>query len=158
MSAFSRLAAQWPGPDAELRVLAASGQLGLGIPKKAFQAGVARNPHVIAADMGSIDPGPVYLGSGQMAASPMMAKRDLGLVLKAARDLNVPLLIGSAGTAGGAPHLVEVENLLRQVAGELGLSFKLATITADVPQALVRSAAADGHLASIGPIKAHIDD
>ena len=156
MSAFARLAANWSGPDKELRVLAASGQLGLGIPEKAFQAGVARKPHVIAADMGSIDPGPVYLGSGQMAASPMMAKRDLALVLEAARGLDVPLLIGSAGTAGGEPQLAAVEELLREVAGELGLSFRLVTINADVPATMVQSAA-DGQLIPIGPIDADID-
>lgn len=158
MSAFARLAAEWPGPDAELRVLAASGQLGLGIPEKAFQAGVARHPHVIAADMGSIDPGPVYLGAGTMAASPVMAKRDLGLVLKAARDLDAPLLIGSAGTAGGESHIRAVETLLREVAGGLGLSFRLATIGADVSAPMVQSAAADGRLTSIGPIDADVDN
>ena len=125
MSAFARLAESWPGPEAPLRVLAASGQLGLGIPLRAFEAGVARRPHVIAADMGSVDPGPVYLGSGRMAASEKMARRDLTLVLKAARDLDVPLLIGSAGTAGAGPHLAAVERLLREVAAELGAGFAL---------------------------------
>ena len=157
MSAFARLAARWPGKDAPLRVLAASGQLGLGIPQKAFEVGVARKPHVIAADMGSIDPGPVYLGSGEMAASVSMARRDLALVLKAARDLDVPLLIGSAGTAGAASQLAKVETLVREVADELGLSFRLATIGADVPRALVEKAEAEGRLAPIGPIEADID-
>ncbi|MCK0100688.1 acyclic terpene utilization AtuA family protein [Pseudohalocynthiibacter sp. F2068] len=157
MSAFARLAARWPGPDAPLRVLAASGQLGLGIPQMAFQAGVARKPHVIAADMGSIDPGPVYLGSGKMAASPSMARRDLALVLRAARELDVPLLIGSAGTAGGASHLATVESLLRSVAAELGLNFCLATIGADVPQSMVQAAEKEGRLTPIGPMEPDID-
>lgn len=157
MSAFARLAADWPGSDAPLRVLAASGQLGLGIPKEAFEAGIARAPHVIAADMGSIDPGPFYLGSGKMAASPSMVRRDLGLVLKAARKLDVPLLIGSAGTAGAAPHLAMVEALLREVADDLGLRFRLATIAADVPRDMVHNAADGDRLSSIGPIVANID-
>lgn len=157
MSAFARLAARWPGPEAPLRVLAASGQLGLGIPQKAFEAGVARKPHVIAADMGSIDPGPVYLGSGEMAATPSMVRRDLAFVLKAARDLDAPLLIGSAGTAGGASHLATVEKLLCDVAVELGLSFRLATIGADVPAPIVQAAETEGRLTPIGPIKADID-
>lgn len=156
MSAFARLAESWPGPEAPLRVLAASGQLGLGIPLRAFEEGVARRPHVIAADMGSVDPGPVYLGSGRMAASEMMARRDLTLVLKAARDLDAPLLIGSAGTAGAGPHLAAVERLLREVAAELGLSFRLATIAADVPHDLVEAAAAVGRLSPIGPMETDI--
>lgn len=157
MSAFFRLAADWPGVDAPLRVLAASGQLGLGIPKAAFAAGIARAPHVIAADMGSIDPGPNYLGTGTMAASPAMVRRDLAMILQAARDLDVPLLIGSAGTAGAAPHLAAVEALLREVAAGLGLRFRLATIAADVPPDMVQAAARDGRLSPIGPITAQIE-
>ena len=156
MSAFSRLAADWPGTDAPLRVLAASGQLGLGIPKAAFDAGIARAPHVIAADMGSIDPGPHYLGSGKMAAAPSMVRRDLAMVLRAARDLDVPLLIGSSGTAGAAPHLAEVAALLRSVAAELGLAFRLATIAADMPRDMVQAAEHANLLAPIGPITAQI--
>ena len=52
--------------------------------------------------MGSIDPGPHYLGSGTMAAPAAMVRRDLELVLLAARRLDIPLVIGSAGTAGAA--------------------------------------------------------
>lgn len=157
MSAFARLAARWPGPDAPLRVLSASGQLGLGLPQQAFEAGVAHRPHVIAADMGSIDPGPTYLGSGKMAASSSMVRRDLALVLGAARALDVPLLIGSAGTSGGAAHLALVESLLREVADDLGLVFRLATIAADVPHALVHAGQEAGELTPIGPIEADID-
>ena len=157
MSAFARLSARWPGPEAPLRVLAASGQLGLGIPQQAFAAGVARAPHVIAADMGSIDPGPAYLGSGRMAASDMMARRDLALVLQAARDLDAPLLIGSAGTAGGSEHLSAVEALIRSVASELGLDFRLATILADVPKDMVHAAEQAGNLSPIGPIEPDIE-
>ena len=51
------------------RVIGASGQLGYGIPTPAFQAGLARQPHLIGCDMGSIDPGPYYLGSGELATA-----------------------------------------------------------------------------------------
>ena len=77
MSAAGRLRASGLGPGREIRVLAASGQLGNGIPERAFRAGLARNPHVICCDMGSIDPGPAYLGSGAMATSPEITRRDL---------------------------------------------------------------------------------
>jgi hypothetical protein len=124
----------------ELRVLAASGQLGYGIPEAAFAAGVAREPHVIGADMGSIDPGPAYLGSGRMATSPEMTRRDLGMVLTAARGLGVPLLLGSAGTAGARPHLDATLEIVRDIAREKGLRFRLASIAADIPKTLVRDA------------------
>ena len=59
----------------------ASGQLGYGIPTPAFSAGLEREPHLIGCDMGSIDIGPYYLGSGEMATAPASTKRDLKKVL-----------------------------------------------------------------------------
>ena len=41
-----------------LRVLSASGQLGYGIVEASLERGLARQPHFIGCDMGSIDPGP----------------------------------------------------------------------------------------------------
>ncbi|MBL8381736.1 MAG: acyclic terpene utilization AtuA family protein [Burkholderiales bacterium] len=123
-----------------LRVLSASGQLGFGIPAAAFAAGVARAPDLIGADMGSIDPGPAYLGSGRMAAAPEMARRDLELVLLAARRLGVPLLIGSAGTAGARPHLDATLDMVRAIARAHGLRFRLASIAADMPRDIVPGA------------------
>jgi len=152
VSAFLRLRDGWPGPDAPLRVLAASGQLGLGIPGPAFREGLSRRPHVVAADMGSADPGPAYLGSGSMAAPEALVRRDLALMLEAARAADVPLLIGSAGTAGAAPHLDATAAILREVAAERGLSFRLATIRADLPEALLLRALEQGRLSAIGPI------
>ena len=68
MNASARLLqSHRPGGEA-LRVLSASGQLGYGIPEDALRRGMARAPHVIGCDMGSIDPGPYYLGAGVMAA------------------------------------------------------------------------------------------
>src|ERR1700734_273975 len=87
-----------------MRFLGASGQLGYGIPTPAFNAGLARKPDLIGCDMGSIDIGPTYLGKGEMATSPEATRRDLRKVLHGARDLDVPLVIGSAGSAGGGPH------------------------------------------------------
>ncbi len=153
MSAFARLRASHPGPAAPLRVLAASGQLGFGIPERALQEGIARAPHVIAADMGSLDPGPAYLGSGRMAASPALVRRDMRLILEGARACDAPLLIGSAGTAGAAPHVAATEALLREVARALGLSLRLATIAADIAPDMIRSS----RLTPLGPINADVE-
>lgn len=135
-----------------LRVLAASGQLGYGIPEDSLARGMARRPHVIGADMGSIDPGPYYLGSGRMAAPEAMVRRDLALLLRAALEAGVPLVIGSAGTAGAQPQLAATAALLRSIAGEHGLSFRLATVHSDVPAKLVLQARREGRLLPIGPM------
>jgi hypothetical protein len=129
-----------------LRVLSASGQLGYGIVEASLERGLARAPHFIGCDMGSIDPGPYYLGSGEMAAPEDMVRRDLGLVLGAARRHGIPLLIGSAGTAGARPHLEATLNMVREVAQAQGLSLRLALIESDVAPEVLTRALAEGRL------------
>ncbi len=154
MSATARLLAQGLGPGRPLRVLAASGQLGYGVPEAALKAGIARAPHFIGCDMGSIDVGPYYLGAGKLATTEVVTKRDLRLVLKAAVGLGVPLLIGTAGTAGAAPHLARTRAFIHEIAEEEGLSFRMATIHADMPRALLREMAAAGRTRPLGRIAA----
>ena len=42
----------------EIRLLSTSAILGYGFPEASLQAGMARAPHVIGVDGGSVDPGP----------------------------------------------------------------------------------------------------
>ena len=118
-----------------IRVLGASGQLGYGVPTPAFTAGLDRKPHVIGCDMGSIDPGPYYLGSGELATAPAATRRDLRKVLLGALKLNIPLIIGSAGAAGAKPHLEQTLAVVRQIAREEGLHFRLGILRADIDRA-----------------------
>ena len=131
-------------------VLSASGQLGFGIPADSFERGLARAPHFIGCDMGSIDPGPFYLGSGRMAAPAATVERDLEMVVCGARKLDVPLIIGSAGTAGAAPHLAATVEVVRRIAVRNNLRFRLATIASDLAVDLVLDAARQGRLHPIG--------
>ena len=164
MSAFEKLRERHAArpPEQPLVAMSASGQLGYGIPEPAFEAGVARGPDFIGCDMGSVDPGPYYLGAGQMASSPRVTERDLRMVLKAARSLEVPLLLGSAGTAGAAPHLEATLALVRDIAREEGLHFRLAAISADMPRPAVKQALEEGRVRPLGAIAplsaADVDD
>ena len=135
-----------------LRVMAASGQLGYGIPDEAFNAGLARKPHVIGADMGSIDPGPYYLGAGKMAQSDTMVRVDLAKCIRGARSLGVPLMIGTAGSAGAAPHLEQTLAMVRDIAREQKLHFRLASITADIPRDAVKQAIRAKRVVPLGEI------
>ena len=157
MSAFKRLRQSWSGTDHELRVLSASGQLGFGIPQESFVRGLKRKPHVIAADMGSVDPGPVYLGSGKIAAPEALVRSDLRLVLRAALALDVPLLIGSAGTAGANAHLDRVLDILREIAREDALSFQLGVLRSEVSKGDVGAALTGGRLRPIGALDLDAD-
>jgi hypothetical protein len=160
VSAVARLREKFAGGPGTrpLHALAASGQLGYGIPEPALKAGLERKPDFIGCDMGSIDPGPHYLGSGQIATSEAVTRRDLGLVLRGARALDVPLLIGSAGCAGAQPHLETTLALLRRIAQDEGMHFRLAVIAADIPKDLVKSAHAADRLMPIGELPAPNDE
>ncbi len=157
MTAVDRLFANPPHATDELRILAASGQLGYGIPAEALAQGLKRNPHLIGCDMGSVDPGPYYLGSGKMATSEAITIRDLTLVLKAARNLDIPLIIGTAGTAGAEAHLQTTLELIRTIARNERLDMKLAIIHADIPRALIKEMLHAGRIHTLGPIPL-IDD
>jgi hypothetical protein len=150
VSAIDRLRREFAAARRPLRALAASGQLGYGVLEPALNAGLARRPDFIGADMGSVDPGPNYLGSGKMATAEATTVRDLRLLLRGARALDVPLIIGSAGTAGARPHLEATLALVRRIAAEDGLSFRLASIAADLDKVEVKRALAEGRLTPLG--------
>ena len=92
-------------PDLEVRVLSATSVCGAGFKESSLAAGMLRRPHFIGCDAGSTDPGPAPLGTGTPAFPRRAVKRDLRLMMKAGLQGGIPLLIGSAGTAGGEPHL-----------------------------------------------------
>ena len=148
MSASGRIIAEFRRTPRPIRLLGASGQLGYGIPAASFNAGVERRPDLIGADMGSIDIGPTYLGKGEMATAPEATRRDLRRVLLAARRLDVPLVIGSAGSAGAAPHLDATLAMIRDIARGDGLSFRMAVMRADISRSLLLRALHSGKVTS----------
>jgi hypothetical protein len=89
----------------EIRALAATGMLGTGFSEASLDRAMEARPHFIGCDAGSSDPGPYCLGSGRVQASRAATKRDLRLMLLAGRAARIPVIVGSAGTAGGDPHL-----------------------------------------------------
>src|SRR4051794_21503245 len=137
------------GTRRPLRILGASGQLGYGIPTPAFNAGLARKPDLIGCDMGSIDIGPTYLGKGDMATSPLATRRAPRKVLHGARAIDVPLVIGSAGSAGADPHLDATLDLIRDVARADGLRFRMAVIRADMPRPMLLDALHAGRIVGL---------
>lgn len=130
----------------EIRLLSTTAILGYGFPEASLKAGMERQPHVIGCDGGSVDPGPHYLGSGKPFCSPIAIRRDLRLMLNAAVRQGVPLVIGTCGGAGGAPHLKLVADMAREIAREDGLRFKMAQIHAEQDKATVKRLAAAGRV------------
>lgn len=133
------------------KILSPSGIVGYGFPESSFLAGVAQKPDLIACDGGSTDPGPYYLGSGKPFTTASAVKRDLRLMVKAACELGIPLVIGTAGGSGGTPHLERERKILLEIAAEEKLSFKLATVSSQLDQTFLVQQLHDGKILPLGP-------
>ena len=132
-----------------MRLVGASGQLGYGVPTPAFEAALARQPDLIGADMGSIDIGPTYLGKGEMATAPVATRRDLRKLLHGARKLDIPCVIGSAGSAGAAAHLDATLAIVRDIARADGLHFRLGVLRSDLSRPMLAQAVREGRVRGI---------
>ena len=141
------------GQMEEYRLLSTSGLLGYGFPEASLEAGMAREPHMIGVDGGSTDPGPYYLGSGKCVNSRMAMKRDLRLMLRAARRQRIPLIIGSCGGAGGEPHLQTVIGIVREIAREDALHFRLAVIHSEQDKQWVKRELGAGRIKALRNVK-----
>lgn len=125
--------------DKEFRVLSTTAILGYGFPEASFMAGMRRNPHLIAVDAGSTDPGPYYLGAGKSFTNRAGVKRDLRLMLREGVRRGIPVVIGSAGGSGARPHVDWCEEIIREIAREEKLHFKMAIVYADVDKKRIRA-------------------
>lgn len=129
-----------------IRILAPTGMMGAGFGKDALERGMSMRPDAIAVDGGSTDPGPYHLGSSVPLYSDEIIKREIQALLPAARAAGIPFIVGSAGGAGTNAQVDRVCELVREVARELGLHFKLARIYADIPRERVVQAIERGEV------------
>ena len=116
----------------EYRVLSPTAILGYGFPEASFQLGLERNPHLIAVDAGSTDPGPYYLGAGVSFTDRAAVKRDLELMIGAGLERNIPVVIGTAGGCGADAHLEWNLEIILELARENDWKFPLGLIRAEV--------------------------
>jgi hypothetical protein len=135
----------------EVRILATC-TLGLGFSYDGFRRGLELEPHAIACDAGSSDFGPYFLGANVLQKAALTIKRDLGLLLEGATRLGIPFLTGSVGGAGGDFHVAGTADIVRDVARDKQLGFKMATIKAEVPKAWRREKLRAGALRPVGGI------
>jgi hypothetical protein len=136
----------------EVRILATC-TLGLGFSYEGFKRGLALGPHAIGCDAGSADFGPFFLGSNQLQKSPTALRRDLTLLLEGACQLGVPFLTGSVGGAGADAHVAAMAELVRDVAREKNLTFRMATVRAELSKDWLLAKAAAGAIRPAGEIE-----
>jgi len=135
--------------DREFRVLSPTAILGYGFPEASFMNGLAKRPDLIACDAGSTDPGPHYLGSGKSFTDRAFVKRDLTFMLVEGVRRGIPVVVGSAGGSGAAPHLQWCRQIVEEIARENRLSFTLGIVHSDVEKAAVSAALADGRISAL---------
>ena len=144
------MAARHPMTEKKVRMMSASGILGYGFPESSLEAALARKPHMIGVDGGSSDPGPHYLGSGKTLNSRLAMKRDLSLLLRGAIRNGIPMMVGTCGGAGGEPHLQACADIIREVAREHGLDFKMALIHAEQDKGFLLEQLEAGKVRALG--------
>lgn len=128
------------------RMLSTSGILGYGFPESSLRRGEERGIDMIGVDGGSTDPGPYYLGSGRTLSSRRAMKRDLREMVLAGRRQGVPVVIGTAGGAGGTPHLAITADIVREIVREEGLHLRLAIIEAEQDKSALKRATDAGRM------------
>jgi hypothetical protein len=135
--------------EKNFKVLSPTGILGYGFPEVSFDRGMEKRPDMIAVDAGSTDPGPYYLGSGKLLTGEDNLKRDLEIILRAGCREKIPVIIGSAGGAGSGKHLEKTLGIIKKIARDDNLSFRLGMVKSDIPGDAVLQALDSGRISSL---------
>jgi hypothetical protein len=126
-------------------VLSATGLLGTGFRRESFEAGLVA-ADVVGCDAGSTDLGPYYLGSGRPHAAQQAVRRDLEIMLEGAHEKGLPLIVGSAGTAGGQSHVEWTAQIVQEIALDRGWHLNGAKLYSDVDVPTLTRLLADGRV------------
>lgn len=133
-----------------VKAVAATGMIGTGFATDSLRRAIG-DADFVGCDAGSTDPGPFYLGAGTPQVARDAAARDIEEILSAALPAKVPVLIGSAGTAGGRPHLDWTLDIVRDVARQNGWHFTLGSIDSEPDRATLVNAYRNGQIGPLDP-------
>ncbi len=116
----------------EVCIMAAAGMMGSTFDEESFYHALSYNPDMIGCDSGTSDSGPYYLGAGVPRMNRTATKHDLTLMITEGLRRDIPVLIGSAGTAGADPNVDWMIGIVREIAQENNFHFKLAEIKTEI--------------------------
>ena len=134
----------------KMKVVAATGNLSTGFLEETLVRAI-EGADFLGCDAGSTDSGPYYLGSGNARGPREATKRNLRLMLREALKAGIPMVIGSAGHAGGRPHLAWTLEIVRELAAENRWHFKLASIDSEVEKEELLEAFRRGEISPLCP-------
>jgi hypothetical protein len=135
----------------KIRALAATGNLSTGFREETLVRAVQEGAHFIGCDAGTTDSGAYYLGSGNPRGPREATKRNLRIMIREALKGAIPVIVGTAGHAGGRPHLDWTLEIVRDLARENGWHFKLASIDSEVPKEMLVDALRQGRITPLCP-------
>jgi len=138
-------------PERSVGVIFPSGMLGGGFSAESVKRGIEMGATAIAIDGGSTDSGPHYLGASVAKTAASAVERDLRILLAAARENGIPLIVGSCGTSGTDAGVDWVADIALRIAAEDRLSFRMARIYSELDAATVITAMGDGRVRALPP-------
>src|SRR5699024_881234 len=100
---------------------------------------------------GSTDSGPDYLGTGKPKYSDDAVKADIRLMITAANKLEIPLLIGTAGTCGVDSAVDWIKEVCQEICKDIGMNAKIAGIYSQQNKSTLKKKYREG---SIHPLPA----
>jgi hypothetical protein len=132
-------------------VLVPTGSLGAGVREEEIRYGISRGAQVIASDAGSTDSGAAYLAKGMSKNNRGAVKRDLAILMKAASDARIPILIGTSGQAGGNLNVDWTRDIAVEVARELGIRPRIALLYSEQSRETIKAKNEAGRIRPLPP-------
>ncbi|TWD75995.1 uncharacterized protein DUF1446 [Variovorax beijingensis] len=135
-----------------VKVMVPCGSLGSGVRESEIEYGLAKGADVIATDAGSTDSGAAYLALGKSKNNRGAVKRDLGILLRAHAKTGIPIIVGTAGQAGGDLNVDWTRDILLELARELGIAPKIALLYSEQEKASLKAFNRQGKVRPLPPL------
>jgi hypothetical protein len=132
-------------------VLVPSGMLGAGFDPATITRGLSLGADVIAVDGGSTDSGPYYLGTGEAKTADSAVRRDLRILLRAAHEAGIPLIVGSCGTGGTDQGVRWAAGIVGEILAGEGINLRVAKIYSEQRAADLLPRLRDGRIRPLAP-------
>jgi Acyclic terpene utilisation family protein AtuA len=137
----------------EIKIIVPTGMLGGGVHSHHVYYGIACGAHAIAVDSGSTDSGPSYLARGVSKTNRESIKHDLEVLMSEANRAGIPLLVGTCGTSGTDAGVDWTRDIAIEVAGELGITPKIACLYSEQTPAELARRNRQGKITPLPPLE-----
>ena len=74
-------------------------------------------------------------------------------MIPAAIEAGIPVIVGTAGGSGGQPHVKLTLDIIREIAQQKELSFKIAVIQSEFDKTFVKDNIRNGNISPLFPAK-----